>query len=72
MNENFKIKVREIELKDIDLIADYWLESEPDFLINMGVDLNKLPTRSGLRKMLNEIKVIHLKINKTKRVFEDK
>lgn len=54
MNENFTIKVREIELKDIDLIADYWLESEPDFLINMGVDLNKLPTRSGLRKMLTE------------------
>ena len=54
MNENFKIKIRNIELKDIDLIADYWLESESDFLINMGVDLNKLPTRKGLRKMLTE------------------
>jgi RimJ/RimL family protein N-acetyltransferase len=54
MSNNFDINVREIELKDIDLIADYWLESEPDFLINMGVDLNKLPTRSGLRKMLTE------------------
>ena len=54
MTENFKIKVREIELKDIDLIADYWIESESDFLINIGVDLNKLPTRAGLRKMLTE------------------
>ena len=54
MNKNAQIKVREIELKDIDLIADYWLKSEPDFLIGMGVDLNKLPTRSGLQKMLTE------------------
>ena len=54
MNKNAQIKVREIELKDIDLIADYWLESESDFLIGMGVDLNKLPTRSGLQKMLTE------------------
>ena len=54
MNENFNITVRDIELKDIDLIANYWLESASDFLINMGVDLNKLPTRSGLRKMLTE------------------
>ena len=54
MNKNAQIKVREIEIKDIDLIADYWLESESDFLIGMGVDLNKLPTRSGLQKMLTE------------------
>jgi len=54
MNENFNIKVREIELKDIELIADYWLGSEPDFLMNMGVDLSKLPTRNGLIKMLTE------------------
>jgi RimJ/RimL family protein N-acetyltransferase len=54
MNKSLKIIVREIQLKDIDLIADYWLKSEPDFLINMGVDLNKLPSRIELRKMLTE------------------
>lgn len=48
------ITVREIQLKDIDLIADYWLKSEPDFLVKMGVDLKKLPSRNGLKKMLTE------------------
>ena len=54
MKENSNIVVREIESKDIDLIADYWLNSDPDFLVNMGVDLNKLPSRIGLTKMLTE------------------
>lgn len=52
MKNSKTISVREIELKDIDLIADYWLNSDADFLINMGVDLNKLPTRKGLTSML--------------------
>ena len=54
MNINFDINVREIELKDINLIADYWLKSDSDFLVKMGVDLNKLPTRKGLSLMLTE------------------
>ena len=54
MKDKFDITVREAQLKDIDLIADYWLKSDPDFLIQMGVDLNKLPTRNGLRKMLTQ------------------
>ena len=54
MNENLNIKVREIELEDVDLIADYWLKSKPDFLVKMGVDLNKLPTRKGLSHMLTK------------------
>ncbi len=53
MVNEFDITVREIQLKDIDLIADYWLESEPDFLVQMGVDLNKLPTRKALKEMLS-------------------
>lgn len=54
MIEELNLNVREIELKDLDLIADYWLKSDPDFLEYMGVDLNKLPTRIGLIKMLTE------------------
>lgn len=46
------IKVREMELTDVDLIADYWLKSDSDFLIGMGVDLDKLPTRKKLSHML--------------------
>ncbi len=54
MDTNSDINVREIKLKDIDLIANYWLNSDPDFLVQMGVDLNKLPTRTELKKMLTE------------------
>lgn len=48
-----KIRVRELASNDIMFIADYWLNSDKDFLISMGVDLNQLPTREGLTKMLN-------------------
>jgi RimJ/RimL family protein N-acetyltransferase len=54
MAENSEITVREINLGDIDLIADYWLNSDPQFLINMGVDLAKLPGREALTNMLSE------------------
>jgi len=50
--ENMNISVREIQLKDVDLIADYWLNSDPAFLEQMGVDLSKLPTRFELTEML--------------------
>jgi RimJ/RimL family protein N-acetyltransferase len=52
MEGKFEITVREIELKDIDLITDYWLKSDTDFLVQMGVDLDKLPTRNELEEML--------------------
>lgn len=48
------LSVREIQQTDIDLIAQYWLGSESSFLISMGVDVNKLPTRDQLTKMLLE------------------
>ena len=44
--------VREIQQQDIDLIADYWLGADSDFLRRMGVDSNKLPSRDELRDML--------------------
>lgn len=54
MIEKLKIAVREIESKDIDIITDYWLKSDDSFLVQMGVDLNKVPTRNGFREMLEE------------------
>lgn len=54
MEDKFDITVREIQLKDIDLIADYWLKSDSNFLVQMGVDLNKLPTKKGLKEMLTK------------------
>ena len=54
MGNKYDITVREIQLKDIDLIADYWLKSDSDFLVQMGVDINKLPIRKRLREMITE------------------
>lgn len=53
MKESDKFELRELKKSDIELIADYWLKSEDDFLISMGVDLNKLPTRKELIDMLS-------------------
>jgi RimJ/RimL family protein N-acetyltransferase len=39
------LSVREIQISDIELIASYWLNSEKTHLENMGVDINKLPTK---------------------------
>lgn len=50
MTQNFEI--RELELSDIPLICDYWLNADSDFLKGMGVDLSKLPSREGLTAML--------------------
>ncbi|WP_242927220.1 GNAT family N-acetyltransferase [Pontibacter vulgaris] len=47
-----RLTVRELQAEDIALIANYWLESDPEFLVSMGVDLEKLPTREGLTNML--------------------
>lgn len=48
------LKVRDLTIEDIGLIANYWLNSDEDHLTGMGVDLNKLPTRNGLTKMLTD------------------
>jgi len=46
--------VREIQQSDIEPLSDYWFKSDPAFLINMGVDLSKMPTREEWEQMLNE------------------
>ncbi|KUG08042.1 GNAT family N-acetyltransferase [Solirubrum puertoriconensis] len=46
------LSVRELEARDIEAIADYWLQAEPAYLTGMGVDLGKLPTREAWRQML--------------------
>jgi RimJ/RimL family protein N-acetyltransferase len=47
-----KLLLREMTEGDLDAIADYWLGSEPDYLVGLGVDLSKLPTREALFDML--------------------
>ena len=58
------LTVRELEAKDISLIADYWTKSDDAFLIGMGVDLDKLPTRDFFIKMLTN--QLALSLNKRK------
>lgn len=53
MNE-LQLSVREIEENDISLIADYWLLSDDDFLVSMGVDLQKMPLRQDFENMLEK------------------
>jgi len=47
------LAVREITADDIPLLVDYWLNSDPEFMQGMGVDLAKLPEREVLVKMLS-------------------
>lgn len=48
------LNVREIKLNDIQLIADYWLLSDPEYLQGMGIDLSKMPDREWFTAMLTE------------------
>jgi len=47
-----QLSVREVEISDIEIIADYWLNSDPVFMKSLGVDLDKLPSRDEIRKHL--------------------
>lgn len=51
---NSSLSVREIQESDIPGIASYWLDSASDFLVGMGVDLQKLPSREQFSKMLKD------------------
>ncbi len=48
------LSVREITARDIPLIIRYWLESPPDFLVGMGVALERMPAKQQWQDMLNE------------------
>ena len=46
------LSVREIQERDISLIIDYWLNADKLFLLNMGVDVNKMPSKEEWQNML--------------------
>ncbi len=48
------LSVREIEQKDIESIVNYWLDSDPAYMVGMGVDLTKLRTKEEWTEMLME------------------
>lgn len=49
-NENLIVK--EIERKDIASIINYWTTASADYLQSMGADINKIPVKAELEKML--------------------
>ena len=48
------LSVRELQKEDIDPISNYWLSSDQSFMKEMGVDMNKMPTREEWKEMLLE------------------
>lgn len=44
--------VRELQAEDIEPLTDYWLNSDPDYMLGMGVDLAKMPSREQWQQML--------------------
>lgn len=48
------LSIRELELKFVGALCDYWSNSSPEFLTGMGVDLTKLPSRDEWEKILKE------------------
>ena len=53
MNPDTKLTVREVQLEDIYLLADYWFSASKEFLKGMGADINKLPSRDAFLEMIN-------------------
>ena len=49
-----QLSVREIQYSDIAPLSDYWFKSDPGFLVTMGVDLSKMPTREQWQQMLEQ------------------
>ena len=52
--EEQQLTVREIQQSDVALISKYWLTAVPEYLVAMGVDLNKIPSKEELVAMLTE------------------
>lgn len=48
-----KLSVREIQQQDIEPLTNYWVKGAPEYLIGMGVDLQKLPSQEEFAMMLN-------------------
>lgn len=51
---NAELSVRELQPGDVDLITQYWLTSDKNFLEGMGVDVSKIPTKEEWIQMLTE------------------
>lgn len=62
---DLSFSVRELVQGDVTLVADYWSKADPDYLIGLGVDLSKLPSRDDLFNMLTEQLKLPLKLRQS-------
>ncbi|MCO4292204.1 GNAT family N-acetyltransferase [Solitalea sp. MAHUQ-68] len=49
-----KLSIRELTINDIELIVNYWTMAKDEYLVGMGVEVNKLPTKEQWVEMLSE------------------
>ena len=47
------LSVRELQASDIEPLTNYWLNSDPDYMRSLGVDLAKMPSREQWLQMLS-------------------
>ena len=52
LNKQMKISVREFKKEDIELIIDYFINSNANYLKGMGAIKSKFPTRKKFKKLL--------------------
>ncbi len=62
--ETEKIAVRNLEHSDHERIVDYFLNSEPDFLIKLGVDILKLPPKQEWLDILDSNATLNIEHKK--------
>jgi RimJ/RimL family protein N-acetyltransferase len=48
------LSVREMQLSDVLPFISYWYDADPVYLYNMGVDINKMPSREHFHQMVLE------------------
>jgi hypothetical protein len=63
--DDLSYSVRELVQGDAPLVADYWSQADPDYLIGLGVDLSKLPSRDEFFKTLTEQLKLPLKLRQS-------
>jgi RimJ/RimL family protein N-acetyltransferase len=56
------LSVRQMEISDITQFINYWYDADPVYLYNMGVDVNKMPSREQFHQMVLE--QLNLPVNK--------
>lgn len=52
--KQMKLSVREMNKGDIEDFVQYWLNASDQYLLDLGVDLKKRPTREQIEKLVND------------------